>query len=165
MGFIVQLPCNPIQLRLQLVAEELAEFIQLDKIISQRQKGFYQSVKEEIQEIEMLKDLKNGLHGLDLTGEADEGMRENEAEKRVQVNLDLVAKVCHFPPPFIRRSALGSVEKGIGQFTSRKASRLDPSKDPESSRNRELAASQGKGDRKRNGSPRLYLCFPQGQPY
>ena len=89
----------------------LAEFIQLDNIISQRQEKFYQLVKEQIQEIEVLKDLKQGLHELDLTNEVDKGMQEtqeNEAEKRVLGNLDLVEKVRDSPPPSICCSALGS---------------------------------------------------------
>jgi hypothetical protein len=75
------------------VAEVLADYIQLDDIISQRQEGFYQFVKDKVQDIEKLRDLKKGLHELDLNGEVDEGMQENDVEIRVRENLDLVAKV------------------------------------------------------------------------
>jgi len=58
----------------RLVAEEL--LLLFNSTI--RQEGFYQFVKEKVQEIEDLKDLKKGLHELGRTGEVDEGIQEND---------------------------------------------------------------------------------------
>lgn len=108
--------CDLSCLRLRLVAEELAEFIRLDDIISKREAGFYQFVRKEIQEIEMLKVLKEVLHELNLSTEGDGGTQdqENEVEKRVQGNLDLVEKVCDsFPEPLCVAQLWGQLKKEL----------------------------------------------------